>query len=114
MVQLSVRPGLGLSETWYSGIVGILSLGQLAGAVMVGILSRYMLIKYLVLIALGLTAAGGVLYGIGRYGWMVLIGQLHNQSNAANNVVCICRAVSNRAVSRSSHDLVPYLHRRDQ
>ena len=63
-MQLSVRPGLGLTEVWYSVIVGILSLGQLAGAIMVGILSRYMLIKYLVLIALGLTTIGGVLYGI--------------------------------------------------
>ena len=79
------------------------------------ILSRYMLIKYLVLIALGLTTIGGVLYGIGRYGWMVLIGQLYTTYQMQLTVaLCIYRTVSNRAVSGSSHDIISYLYRRDE
>ena len=113
LLQLSARPGLGLSETWYSCIVGIMSLGQLAGAIMVGILSRYMYIKYLMLAALGLTTIGGVLYGIGSYGWMILIGQLHT-ANQMQLTVCVCRTVSDRAVPGSSHDYLSYLHWRDQ
>ena len=73
--RAQVAPGLGLSENWYAGIVSILSVGQVIGALLVGVLSRYLYIKHLILGSLACIAAGGIFYGIGSYGWMLLIGQ---------------------------------------
>lgn len=72
---MQVGPGLGLSEIWYAGIVGVLSVGQLIGALLVGVLFRYVYTKHLLLGSLACIAAGGVFYGIGSYGWMLLIGE---------------------------------------
>ena len=69
-----MQPGLGLSETWYSWIVSILSVGELAGAVATYILLRRIYTKYLMLANLCLCACGGLLYGVGVFGWMLLLG----------------------------------------
>jgi MFS family permease len=70
-----VQPGLGLSETWYSWIVSIQSIGELAGAIAISLLLRWFYTKYLMLISLAVCGGGGVLYGVGKYGWMLLIGR---------------------------------------
>jgi MFS family permease len=70
-----LQPGLGLSETWYSWIVSIISVGELAGAVATSVLMRKVFIKFLMLANLSLCAFGGLLYGVGKYGWMLLIGR---------------------------------------
>lgn len=69
-----IQPGLGLSETWYSWIVSVQSIGELAGAIVVGILLRWLYTKHLILSALALSACGGLLFGVGKYSWMLLIG----------------------------------------
>ena len=71
---MQVQPGLGLSETWYSWIVSIQSIGELAGAIAISLLLRWFYTKYLMLISLAVCGGGGVLYGVGKYGWMLLIG----------------------------------------
>ena len=70
-----VQPGLGLSESWYSWIVSVLSIGELTGAVVISILLRWVYTKYMMLSSLALAVCGGVLYSIGKYGWMILIGE---------------------------------------
>lgn len=72
--SIQIQPGLGLSETWYSWIVSVQSLGELVGAIAAGIVLRWLYTKYLMLSALALCGCGGLLYGVGRYGWMLLIG----------------------------------------
>ncbi len=69
-----VQPGLGLSETWYSWIVSVASIGELLGAVTVGVLARSFYTKHLVLALLAMAFSGGIIYGIGKFGWMLLIG----------------------------------------
>ena len=73
---LQVQPGLGLSELWYSCIVSVISVGQLTGAVSVGLLSKHLPTKYILLGMLCLCCSGGVFYAVGKYGWMLLIGLL--------------------------------------
>lgn len=68
------EPGLGLNELWYSWIVSIVSVGQLLGAVSVGLLTKLFFTKYILLTMLGVCCSGGILYAIGKYGWMLLIG----------------------------------------
>ena len=70
-----IQPGLGLSETWYSWIVSIQSTGELVGAVLIGLLMRWLYAKHLMLANLAVSASGGLVFGIGRYGWMLLIGE---------------------------------------
>ena len=72
--HMQVQPGLGLSETWYSWIVSIQSVGELAGAIVISLLLRWCYTKYLMLSSLALCGGGGVLYGVGKYGWMLFIG----------------------------------------
>ena len=72
---VQVQPGLGLSESWYSWIVSVLSIGELTGAVVISILLRWVYTKYMMLSSLALAVCGGVLYSIGKYGWMILIGE---------------------------------------
>ena len=74
LLSVQVQPGLGLSEIWYSCIVSIISVGQLTGAVSVGLLSKRLSTKYILLGMLCLCCTGGVFYAIGKYGWMLLIG----------------------------------------
>ena len=69
-----MQPGLGLSETWYSWIVSIISVGELAGAVATSVLLQRIYTKLLMLGNLSLCVFGGLLYGVGEYGWMLLIG----------------------------------------
>lgn len=71
---MQIQPGLGLSETWYSWIVSVQSLGELIGAIAAGIVLRWFYTKYLMLSALTFSGCGGLLFGIGRHGWMLLIG----------------------------------------
>lgn len=71
-----IQPGLGLSETWYTWIISIGSIGELIGAVTFGMLSRRVYIKWLILMSLFIAFSGGVLFGIGKYGWMLLIGEI--------------------------------------
>ena len=71
---MQVQPGLGLSETWYSWLVSILSIGEFAGAVVTSLLLRKIYIKYLLLAYLALCAFGGLLYGVGQNGWMLFTG----------------------------------------
>jgi MFS family permease len=75
LLQTKLQPGLGLSETWYSWIVSILSVGELAGAVAVSFILRRIFTKYVMLANLSLCAFGGLLYGVGEYGWMLLTGR---------------------------------------
>ena len=77
---MQLQPGLGLSETWYSWIVSIISVGELAGAVATSVLMRKVFIKFLMLANLSLCAFGGLLYGVGEYGWMLLIGKSHSNT----------------------------------
>ena len=70
-----VQPGLGLSETWYSWIVGVASVGEITAAITIAILLRCSVYaKHLLLIGLAVGATGGIFYGIGKNGWMLLIG----------------------------------------
>ena len=69
-----MQPGLGLSEGWYSWIVGVVSIGELAGAAGVSLLLRWFYTKHLMLTTLAVCGLGGLLFGIGRYGWMLLMG----------------------------------------
>ena len=71
---MQVQPGLGLSETWYSWIVSIASAGEVAAAVATSVLLRKIYTKYLILAHVCLCAFGGLLYGIGESGWMLLLG----------------------------------------
>ena len=73
-----IQPGLGLSETWYTWVVSIGSVGELLGAVLMGILSRRLYVKHLLLTALFSSFTGGLFFGIGKYGWMLLIGKYIN------------------------------------
>ena len=121
LTSIQVRPGLGLSEIWYASIVGVLSLGQFVGAVLVGVLSRYIYTKYLMVCSLGLTAIGGIFYGIGSYGWMILIGQLllcwYMYQHACYMYVWpkhLYRAIFDRILPGSSYDCLPYIHWRDK
>ena len=77
---MQLQPGLGLSETWYSWIVSIISVGELAGAVATSVLLRKVFTKFLMLANLSLCAIGGLLYGVGEYGWMLLIGKSHSNT----------------------------------
>lgn len=70
-----IQPGLGLSETWYSWIVSIQSTGELVGAILFGLLMRWLYAKHLMLANLAVCASGGLVFGIGKYGWMLLIGE---------------------------------------
>ena len=70
-----MQPGLGLNEAWYTWIVSISSAGELIGAIAFGNLSRYIYIKWLLLTSLAFNILGGTLYGIGKYGWMLLAGE---------------------------------------
>ena len=72
---LQIQPGLGLSETWYSWIVSAQACGELVGAVVFAVLLRWMYTKHLLLASLALCAGGGLMFGIGKYGWMLLIGE---------------------------------------
>ena len=71
-----LAPGLGLSETWYSCIVSSSSLGELLGALVPAFLTPHFYVKHLMLAELALCLLGGVLFGIGKSGWMLLIGEL--------------------------------------
>ena len=51
------------------------SFGEFSGAVLVSILLRWFYTKHLMLMSFLVCIAGGLLYGIGKYGWMLLIGQ---------------------------------------
>ena len=75
LMRMQVQPGLGLSETWYSWIVSIISVGELVGAVATSILLQKVFTKFLMLVNLLLCGLGGLLYGLGQYGWMLLIGK---------------------------------------
>ena len=70
-----IQPGLGLSETWYSWIISLSSLGEFTGAITYGVLLRFFLTKHLMLVNLSVAATGGLFYGIGKFGWMLLIGK---------------------------------------
>ena len=70
-----MQPGLDLSEEWYSWIVGIGSIGEFIGAVLIGVLMKRFYTKHLMLVILFNSAIGGLLYGIGKYGWMLLMGK---------------------------------------
>ena len=74
LTHAQVQPGLGLSESWYSWIVSIQSVGELAGAIVISLLLRWCYTKYLMLSSLALCGGGGLLYGVGKYGWMLFIG----------------------------------------
>ena len=83
---LQVQSGLGLSELWYSCIVSVISVGQLTGAVSVGLLSKHLPTKYILLGVLCLCCSGGVFYAVGKYGWMLLIGLLAGK-------LCMCACI---------------------
>ena len=70
-----IQPGLGLSESWYSWIISLSSLGEFTGAITYGVLLRFFLTKHLMLVNLSVAAIGGLFYGIGKFGWMLLIGK---------------------------------------
>jgi len=40
-----------------------------------GVLLRFFLTKHLMLVNLIVAAIGGLFYGIGKFGWMLLIGE---------------------------------------
>ena len=46
-----------------------------------GILSRRLYVKHLLLSALFSAFTGGLFFGIGKYGWMLLIGKYINRYN---------------------------------
>ena len=73
---LQIQPGLGLSELWYSWIISISSIGELLGAIVCGLLTHRIYTKHLILVSLFLCCVGGIMYGVGRYGWMLLVGEL--------------------------------------
>ena len=52
------------------------SFGEFIGAVILGILIRWFYAKHLMLAHLCVCVVGGVFYGVGKFGWMLLIGQL--------------------------------------
>ena len=76
-----IQPGLGLSEVWYTVIVSVQSLGELTGAVIMGTLSRWVYTKVITLISLAICFTGALLYGIGKAGWMLLVGELWQRAN---------------------------------
>jgi len=73
--HVQIQPGLGLSETWYSWVIGLSSLGEFTGAITYGVLLHFFLTKHLMLVNLSVAAIGGLFYGIGKFGWMLLIGK---------------------------------------
>ncbi len=99
---LQEQPGLGLSETWYSWVVSISSLGELIGAIVSGVLLRWFYSKHVMLVNLCIIAVGGIIYGIGKFGWMLILGtschsvccadmaKIYNQDQI--DVVTVCRA----------------------
>ena len=54
--------------------MSILSVGELVGAVAISLLLRWIYTKYLMLSSLALCGSGGLLFCVGKYGWMLLIG----------------------------------------
>ena len=66
-----------MSETWYTWIISISSIGELLGAVVYGVLSRRVYVKWLLLSSILSAFLGGLLFGIGKYGWMLLIGKVN-------------------------------------
>ena len=57
--------------------MSIASVGEVVGAVAVGIVSRRFCTKYIMLVLLMICAAGGLVFGIGKFGWMLLIGMFY-------------------------------------
>ena len=93
LALLQVQPGLGLSEMWYSWIVSIMSVGELAGAAATSMLLRRVYTKLLMLANLALCACGGLLYGVGESGWMLLIGWYRISSSYVYNTFHISSCI---------------------
>ena len=51
------------------------SVGGFTGAIMMGFLLRHLRTKHLMLTCLSACIVGGMLYSIGKFGWMLLLGQ---------------------------------------
>lgn len=62
------------------------SVGEFLGAIIFGTLSRRVYIKYLLLVALFLAFGGGILFGVGLNGWMLLFGKPHSAMSRATGV----------------------------
>lgn len=71
-----MEPGLDLNETWYSWIISIASVGELLGALTLGVIMRRVHSKLLLLAIQVSLIAGGILYGVGSYGWMLLLSMI--------------------------------------
>ncbi len=71
---LQEQPGLGLSETWYSWVVSMSSFGEFVGAIVSSVLLRWFYTKHVMLVNLCIIAVGGIIYGIGKSGWMLILG----------------------------------------
>ena len=72
-IQIKIEPGLGLSETWYTLIVCMGSVGEFLGAVLYGISSRHVYVKVALIVELTIEFAGGVFYAVASNGWMLLV-----------------------------------------
>ena len=51
------------------------SVGEFTGAIAMGFLIRHLYTKHLMLANLSVCVIGGIFYSIGKFGWMLMIGQ---------------------------------------
>ena len=108
VLSVQTEPGLGLSDLWYSWIVSIVSVGQLLGAVAVGVFTKFFFTKYILLTMLAVCCSGGILYAIGQYGWMLLLGWSANILVQLHINAFCCQG--NRVVVVATVDIKSCLH----
>lgn len=74
-VYVQIRPGLGLSETFYAWAVSTFGIGELLFALAFGVAVKYLRVKSVALFGLFCIIVGSAIYGSASAGWMVIVGR---------------------------------------
>ena len=70
-----MEAGLGMSEQFYSWAISVFNIGAVIGALLNGILSKFLPYWYLVLSSLIMHTLGYVLYAIATSGWHIILSK---------------------------------------
>lgn len=73
---LQIEPGLGESESFYSGVITLFNIGALIGAIVCGVLVKYIPYWHLILISLMTHTIGYVIYAVTYVGWLIMISKV--------------------------------------